>query len=81
MRNRGMELFLLPDQESGFNTNLLPEASGVSDNESGLRELEALLGSQGIVGKFLQSSMAKVHSLLRAQAFSSHRQVSMVYSC
>jgi hypothetical protein len=66
MRNRGLELFLLPDRLTG-----LSQEARASDATEQLQTVAAL---QGIPGDRLPHFMAAVHSAMRDQAFARHRR-------
>lgn len=66
MRNRGLELFLLPDDLTG-----LSQEARAGDATEQLQTVAAL---QGIPGDRLPHFMAAVHSAMRDQAFARHRR-------
>ncbi|KAG7670517.1 hypothetical protein KSW81_003079 [Nannochloris sp. 'desiccata'] len=66
MRNRGLELFLLPDRLTG-----LSQEARAGDASEQLQTVAAL---QGIPGNRLPHIMAAVHSAMRDQAFARHRR-------
>jgi hypothetical protein len=65
MRNRGLELFLMPDRVSGLGEEF---ESGTSEED-----LQAIAGLQGVPGDVLPSLMVKVHGAVRDQSLARHR--------
>jgi midasin len=66
MRNRGLELFLLPDRLTG-----LSQEARAGDAAEQLQTVAAL---QGVPGDRLPHFMATVHSAMRDQALARHRR-------
>ncbi len=66
MRNRGLELFLLPDRLTGLSQEA--RAEDISE------QLQTVAALQGIPGDRLPHFMAGVHSAMRDQAFARHRR-------
>lgn len=67
MRNRGLELFLMPGRISGLGEE---SESGTSEND-----LQAIAGLQGVPGDVLPALMVEVHGAVRDQSLARHRYV------
>lgn len=67
MRNRGLELFLLPDSVTGLNEEIDESSS------SSLRDLETVASLQGLPGASMPRFMTEVHCSFREETISRHR--------
>ena len=72
MRNRGLELFLLPDPVTGLNEE-------VDESYSSLQDLETVASLQGLPGTLLPRFMTKVHCAIREETVSRHRYVLIIF--
>ena len=69
MRNRGLELFLLPDRLSG-----LSGEEDVMEPSATVRDLQVFAGLQGLARPSHTKLMAKMHEEMREVAFAGHRR-------
>lgn len=76
MRNRGIELFMLPqhDQRRLGSSQQLPAALALPLASSGLEDVEGVLASEGVVGGPLLAAMAAAHHSVVHQASAAHRR-------
>jgi len=78
MRNRGIELFMLPNRNSGLIVQnwIGSEAPGNGEDDPS-SDLESLLGIERLPGSLLPSAIIKTHSQIRSKALERHRYAYM----
>lgn len=70
MRNRGIELFMLPDQQDG-----LAISDWNPDTKSAGQNLAGLIAVESFPGPLLPSVVLRIHSDIRCTALKRHRFV------